>query len=95
MGRVLYDGKPVAVGDLSDCVHRTWKSRVVQGKHNLRSPGDGRRDVLGIEIELIRTDDVAEDWLGACVDDRVRGGYEVERRNDYLVSRPAADREQR
>ena len=91
---VLYDRKPMPVGDLGDCVHRTWKAGVVQGDHCLRSRCDGGGDVLRVEVELVGTDDVTEDRLCPGVDDRVRGGDEVERRDDDLVSRLATHCEQ-
>ena len=67
----------------------------MEQEHSLRGRSDGRLEVSGVEVQVVGTDDVAEDGRRARVPDGVRRGDEVERRQDDLVARPAAGGEER
>ena len=67
---------------------------VVQDEDRLRPLGESRLHVGRVEVEVVRACDVAEDGRGSGVHDRVRRRDEVQRREDDLVSLPAAGGEQ-
>ena len=89
--RVLDDRQPPRAGERPHRVHVARVARVVERDDRLRAVAERRLDVGWIEIRLIRSENVAEDGLGSRVHDRVRGGDEVQRRDDHLVSRAAPD----
>jgi hypothetical protein len=94
VGCVLDDDDSARCGDLQDRIDRTREAAVVQGHDCLRSRCDRRFDVGGIEVEVVRPEDVAEDWSRPHMPNRVRDGDERQRRGDHLVSGADLRREQ-
>jgi hypothetical protein len=95
MRRILDDPQAVFRRDPVDRVHVAREAAVMQCEDRLRRRRHRRLDVVGVEIEVGVAEDVAEDRRRSGVEDRVRGGHEVERRKHDFVPGPALDREQR
>ena len=94
LGGVLDHGQPVPAGDVADPVHRGGMAVEVHRHDRRGARGDRRLDGGRVEAEVVGLD-VGEDRAGAGERHRVRRGGEAERRDDDLVARPDAEREQR
>src|SRR5881227_2138801 len=93
--RILDYGDAVLRRKLNDLVHCARMAAVVQHDDGSRGRRDRGFDTAHIEVQVVRALDVAKDRRRTHMDDRVRGGDEVQGRNDDLVARGAADCEQR
>jgi len=85
----------VLFGELDDRLHPAGMAAVVEHDDRPRRRRDRSLDVLDVQIQVVRALDVAEDGRRADVDDGVRRGDEVQRRDDDLVARGATDGKKR
>jgi len=93
--RGVFDHDEAApLGQRQDGVHVARMAAVVQDEDRLRPLRESCLHVRRVEVEVVRACDVAEDGRGSGVHDRVRRRDEVQRREDDLVSVPAAGGEQ-
>jgi hypothetical protein len=92
---VFDDRDTPARGDGQHTIEVAGVPAVVEQDHRLRTRPERGLEIGRVEVEIVGAEDVAEDRCRADRRDGVRRSDEVERRQDDLVARTTAEREQR
>ena len=86
---------PLAASRVEHRAHVAGVTRVMKDDDRLRPRSDRGFEIGRIEVQVVLAQDVAEHRHRADANHGVRSRHEVERREDHLVARSAADGEQR
>ena len=95
MRGVFDHSQPETLSQLEDLVHPAGMPAVVHDDDRARPGPDRCFEVDRTDVQVVDAGNVTEDRIRAGVTNRVRGGNEIERREEHLVTRAAASGEQR
>ena len=93
LGAVLDQHEPVLVAQLAQRRHVGGVAAEVHRDDRPRARRDAARDVLGVDVEVVRAAHVAQHRLGADVAGGAGARHERERGHDHLVARADAGRQ--